>query len=190
MQTFEGTHAYELRSQPLQNLSERALAELFALVRSEVQVARVEIEEKARLGAAAGQSLGIAAVFLVIALFALSAALVAGLSTVVAPWLAALFVAILAGVIAGAFAGTAREKVSKAGGLLPTRTLDQIWYDANPPTTPLEAENRAESARQDFGKTLTAVEQRSARSSPIRDAILSGIAVTLGVVMRARTARR
>jgi len=190
MQTTEGTHAYELRSQPLQNLSERMIADLFTLVRSELQVARLEIDEKARVAFAAGRALTFATAFAVLAMLALGASIVAGLSMLIPVWLSALIVAVVAALIGAGLAADARSTVAKAGGLLPNQTLETLWLEANPARTPDETEQRAANARQDFNKTLSAVEQRSSRSSPIRDAILSGMGVTLGVVMQARNTRR
>ncbi len=186
----QGTRAYELKSQPIQNLSERAIAEVFDLVRTELQFARVEFDEKARAGVRAGQSVGLASLCLVVALGALAAAVTIGLSQLVALWLAALVVAALFGIVAVVFALSARATLARVGGLTSGATLDKLL----PPSglSADEAARRAEAAQQDLDRTANAigVVQRNLSPSPIRDAILGGIGIAIGVVLQARSGRR
>jgi len=186
----QGTRAYELKSQPIQNLSERAIAEMFDLVRNELQLARVEFDEKARAGVRAGQSLGVATICLVVALGAVGAAIGLGLSQTMTPWAAALVVAAIFGIVALALALSARATLARAGGLGTSATLDKVL-----PPSGLSAEDlerRTEAAQQDLDRTVNAIAiaQRNATPSPIRDAILAGIGTMLGVVLQARSGRR
>ena len=108
METIEGTHAYELRAQPTQNLSQRGINELFAVVRSEMQLARFEVEQKASAGRKAGRSFAKASIFLVLAGIAFSAAAVAALSAFMQLWVAALIVSVAYGIVALVLALNAR----------------------------------------------------------------------------------
>lgn len=186
----QGTRAYELRSQPIQSLSERAIAEVFDVVRTELQQARIEFDEKARAGIRAGQSLGLASICLIVALGTVAAAIVVGLAEIMALWVATLVVAVIFGVVALALAMSARATLARVGGLTNGVALDKVL----PPTSlsAEEAAGRAQAAQADLDRTVNAiaVSQRNASPSPIRDAILAGIGTMLGVVLQARSGRR
>src|SRR5271163_4360798 len=98
--TTQGARPYELQSQPIQNLSERAIGEVFDVARNELQLARLEFDEKARVGMQAAQSFGLASIALVVALGSLAAAIVVGLASVMTLWSAMLAVAVIFGIIA------------------------------------------------------------------------------------------
>ena len=191
MDMTEGTHAYELRAQSMPNLSRRAMADLFDVVRGEAELARVELGEKARVAAQGGMSLGLAALFLVAALVSLSAAYIGALSTIMAGWAAALVVAVVYLILAFVLASSGRATLARAGGLVPTRSLEHLLGESgSPPNTLAEAEQRVEAAQQNLEKTLAPMSQREATASPMRDVILSGIGVTLAAVQQARNGRR
>jgi hypothetical protein len=87
----------------------RSLGDLFSdltqnaslLARQEVQLAKVEMQEKAKEAGGEIASIGIGAALGNAALLALTAAAILGLSLYMSPWLAALVVALVLGVIAG-----------------------------------------------------------------------------------------
>jgi hypothetical protein len=185
---MQGTRAYELRSQPLQNLSQRAMAELFAVVRSEIELGRLELDEKARAGANAGRSFGLATLFLLLAAASLSAAILAGLTTFAPFWVAALILGLAYAIVAIVFANRGRFTLVQAGGLFPERTLDRVL--GMPAVTSEDAYSRSETAHRDLDRAVAAIGQRGAGQSPVRDAVLSGIAVTLAAVLQARNGQR
>lgn len=191
MNTTEQPRPYELGAQPLQNLSQRAIAELFSLIRADLQLARLEVETKTLAAFRAGRSIVWATSFFVLAFVALSTAVLAGLSTIVPLWLSALIVAAVYAVAGVALALNSRTIVAKAGGLAPTRSLEQLWGASDSsPATIAEAGQREESARQNLDRTVAALSNRSAGSSPMRDTILSGVGMTLGVVLQSRNGSR
>jgi len=191
MDSMEATHPYELRAQPMQNLSQRAIAELYTVVRSEVQLARLELDEKTDAALRGGRSFAFAGVFLVLALLAASAAAVSLLTSVLPIWAAALILAAGYGVIAALLAIRGMTIFNLVGGLVPSRSLERLLSPSEfPNSTPDETERRAESARQDLDRTVTVISQRSAAPSPMRDAILTGIATTVGVAHQARNGRQ
>jgi hypothetical protein len=87
----------------------RSLGDLFSdltqnaslLARQEVQLAKVEMQEKAKEAGGEIAIIGAGAALGNAALLALTAAAVLGLSLYMSPWLAALVVALVLGVIAG-----------------------------------------------------------------------------------------
>jgi hypothetical protein len=191
MNTTEQPRPYELGAQPLQNLSQRAIAELFSLIRADLQLARLEVETKTLAAFRAGRSIVWATSFFVLAFVALSTAVLAGLATIVPLWLSALIVAAVYAVAGVALALNSRTIVAKAGGLAPTRSLEQLWGASDSsPATIAEAGQREESARQNLDRTVAALSNRSAGSSPMRDTILSGVGMTLGVVLQSRNGSR
>jgi uncharacterized membrane protein YqjE len=191
MNTTEQAHPYELGAQPMQNLSQRALTELFSLIRADLQLARVELETKTLAAFRAGRSIVWATSFFVLALMALSAAVLAGLATLVPLWLSALIVAAVYAGAGGALVLHGRTIVEKAGGLAPTRSLEQLWgASGSSPATLAEAGEREESARQNLDRTVAALSNRNSGSSPMRDTILSGVGMTLGVVLQSRKSSR
>ena len=190
MNATETAHPYELGAQPMQNLSQRALTELFSLIRADLQLARVELETKTLAAFRAGRSIVWATSFFVLALVALSAAVLAGLATIVPLWLSALIVAGVYAIAGVALLLHGSSIVAKAGGLAPTRSLEQLWGSGSSPATLAEAGEREENARQNLDRTVAALSNRSSGSSPMRDTILSGVGMTLGVVLQSRKSSR
>ena len=116
---------------------ERSLAELTkqlsdqvtTLARKEVELAKAEMQIKAkRLGAGAG-AFGGAAVIGLFALGALTATLILALATAMDAWLAALIVTVLYAAIAGVAALLGKRKVDEGTPPVPERAIDTTKED-------------------------------------------------------------
>lgn len=111
------------------DLLRRAKDEIANLVRVELESARREMVVKVKrlsIGLAMG---AIALVFAVFAIVALTIAFVAGLSTLVAPWIAAAIVTVVYALIAAVAALAARSLVTRAVPPLPTTSLEHMKED-------------------------------------------------------------
>jgi membrane protein len=109
----------------LRRLSEQTTA----LVRQEVELAKVELAEKGKKAGMGAGMFGGAGALGLYALGALTACLVLALSTAVAPWLAALIVAVVYGAIAGVLALSGKKKVAAATPPVPEAALDSTKED-------------------------------------------------------------
>ncbi len=122
---------------PKDDLKERPLGELFrqftedvsTLIKQELQLARVEMMEKAK-GAGVGVGMvGAAGVLGVLALAALTAAAILALAIPLDGWAAALIVAAVYGLVAGALALAGRRKVKQAAPPVPDETMETVKED-------------------------------------------------------------
>lgn len=112
------------KERPLPELLREVTQELTTLVGKQVELAKVELSEKAR---EAGQGAGIiggAGLFGLLALGTLSAALILGLSAFLPDWAAALLVSLLYALIATVLFSRGKQKVSKASPVAPQQTID------------------------------------------------------------------
>lgn len=121
----------------LRQLSEQTTA----LVRQEVELAKVELAEKGKRAGIGAGLFGGAGTLGVYALGAFTAAAILALSTAVAPWLAALIVAAVYAAIAGVLALSGKKKVQQAGPPVPEQALDSTKEDVR------WVKTRAKSAR-------------------------------------------
>ncbi len=115
----------------LSDIVKQLTQDLSALVRSEVALAKTELQQNiAKLGTGAGLLGGAG----VIGLFALEFILLAVMFGIVAlglrAWLAALIVAVVLGIIAGVLAMSGKKTVQGAS-LAPTHAIDQMKTDIN-----------------------------------------------------------
>ena len=110
--------------QLLRELSE----ETSTLVRQEVQLAKVELTEKAKQAGKGAGLLAAAAVMGLAVLGALTAFLIAAIALVVPVWLSALIVAVLYGAIAGVLA-LAGKKALRQVSPKPEQTVDTLKED-------------------------------------------------------------
>ncbi len=106
------------------------LSELSAqLVRSELQLAQTEIQQKAkRVGVGAGL-LGTSGVVALFGLGALVTTAILALDLALPAWLAALIVAVLLLAVAGIAALVGKKQVSEATPLKPERAIDGVKQD-------------------------------------------------------------
>src|SRR5437764_10856774 len=100
-----------------------------ALVRKEVELAKAELQVKAKKAGIGAGMFGGAGIFGLYALGALTACAILALATAVAGWLAALIVGILWAAIAGALALTGKGKVQEATPPVPEQAVESVKED-------------------------------------------------------------
>ena len=100
-----------------------------ALVRKEVELAKVELEAKGRTAAAGAGMFGGAGLFGLFAFAALTACLILALATFLEPWIAALIVAVVYGAVAGILALRGKDRVQAASPPVPERAVDSTKED-------------------------------------------------------------
>lgn len=100
------------------------------LVRQEIELARAELSERGKRAGAGAGMLGTAAVVGLLALGALTAAIIAALATGMDTWLAALIVAVAYGAVAGIAAVIGKNRVVEAVPPAP-QTVETIKEDVS-----------------------------------------------------------
>ena len=110
---------------PLSTLFSELTQETVSLFRKEIQLARSELTDKARQAGRGAAEIAIGAVLLLVAVGALAAAAILGLSQVMQPWLAALIVAGVLALVGGILVATGLSNV-RTGNLAPRRTMDTL----------------------------------------------------------------
>lgn len=119
----------DLTDRPVSELIQRASQQTATLVRDEIRLAKLELEQKGkRLGAGAGM-LGGAGVVAVFGVGALVAALILVLATALDAWLAALIVAVALLALAGVLALTGKNKLQAATPPLPEEAIESTKQD-------------------------------------------------------------
>lgn len=103
--------------------------ETSTLVRQEVQLAKVELTEKARHAGKGGGLLAGAAVVGLALLGAFTAFLIALIALVVPVWLSALIVTVLYGVVAAVLALAGKKALQQAAPPKPEQTIDSLKED-------------------------------------------------------------
>ena len=117
--------------QSVGELVQRMSQQTATLVRQELRLATVELQEK---GKRAGQGAGMFGGAGLVALYgvgALIAAAVIGLGTVLEPWLAAVIVGAVLLVVAGVLALSGKRKVDEATPPLPEQALESTKRDVD-----------------------------------------------------------
>lgn len=110
---------------PLSTLFSELTQETVSLFRKEIQLARSELTDKARQAGRGAAEIAIGGVLLLVAVGALAAAAILGLSQVMQPWLAALIVAGVLALAGGILVATGLSNV-RTGNLAPRRTMDSL----------------------------------------------------------------
>ena len=125
------------RGQGATSLDEQSLSELLrqlsdqstTLARKEVELAKAEMQVKAkRLGIGAG-AFGAAGLIGLFAFGALTATLILALTTALAPWLSALIVAVVYAAVAGVLALTGKQRVEAGTPPVPERAIESSKQD-------------------------------------------------------------
>jgi hypothetical protein len=132
----------ELRDRPVGELLKQLSEETTTLVRQELELAKAEMAEKGKQAGLGAGMFGGAGVAGLLALIALSGALVAALDTAMPTWLAALIVGLLWAAGAGVLALRGRQKVQRATPPAPQETVDSVKEDVE------WAKTRAKSGRR------------------------------------------
>jgi hypothetical protein len=119
----------ELRDHSIGELVKELAGETSTLVRQEIDLAKAEMTDRAqRAGKGVGMLAAGAAVAL-LALGALTAALIAALDLAMPTWLAALIVTVVYGAMAGALVLIGRKQVQEAAPPVPEETIDSVKED-------------------------------------------------------------
>ncbi|MEA2189859.1 MAG: hypothetical protein QOK16_4870 [Solirubrobacteraceae bacterium] len=119
----------DLTDRPVSELIQRASQQTATLVRDEIRLAQLELQEKGkRLGIGAGM-LGGAGLVAVFGVGALVAALILALATVLDAWLAALLVAVGLLALAGMLALTGKGKLEQATPPVPEEAIESTKHD-------------------------------------------------------------
>ena len=181
MQQEEVARPYELRAQPAKALLQRLYRDVSDLATQEVELAKIEVHERAAVVSSAMRSLAFSAVYGVVGLAALAACVILLLGYVLALWFSALIVGIALLVVA-----VVTANASKRALLTVTEPLrSKLGALVGPPsgaTTTAELESRIEYTRRHLDETLAALEHKTDLAGPVRETALGlgslGVAVT------------
>jgi uncharacterized membrane protein YqjE len=125
----DGNGHTEARERPTAELMRELSDQTTALIRKEIELAKVEFDAKRRKATASAGMFGGAGLFGLFAFGALTACLILALATFLAPWLAALIVAVLYGAIAGVLALRGKKQLQQATPPVPEQAVDSTKED-------------------------------------------------------------
>ena len=131
----------DLRDHSISELLKDLATETSTLVRQEIDLAKAELSEKARVAGQGAGLLGGAAVVGLLAAGALTAYLILVLSEVMDAWLAALIVTVVMGAIAAVLGLQGRNRIRAATPAVPEQTIETVKEDVE------WAKTRTSSAR-------------------------------------------
>jgi uncharacterized membrane protein YqjE len=120
----------DLRSRPVGEVASDLARDVSLLVRQELELAKTEMREKARVAVPAIGMFAGAAVVALCAAGALTAFLVIALAEAVDAWLAALIVGVLLAATAALLAYVGKERIEDVGSPLPEETIENVKEDA------------------------------------------------------------
>jgi hypothetical protein len=118
-----------LRDHSISELVKDLATETSTLVRQEIDLAKAEMTDR---GKRAGKGVGVLAAGAVVALLALgamTAAVIAALDLAMATWLAALIVTVVYAAIAAVLVQTGRKQVQEAAPPVPGETIESVKED-------------------------------------------------------------
>jgi uncharacterized membrane protein YqjE len=127
--TAHDTPPEELRERPMGELVKQLGAQTSTLVRQEVDLAKAELSEKARVAGKGAGMFGGAAVVGLMAAGALTATLILVLDTAMDAWLAALIVTVVMGAVAAVLAIQGRNRMRAATPPVPEQTIETVKED-------------------------------------------------------------
>ena len=114
---------------PIGELLKRASEQTSRLVREELQLAQLEMQQKAKHAGIGAGLLGGAGIVALFGVAVLIATVVLLLATAMDPWLAALVVAVVLLAAAGAMALAGKQQVAEAAPAKPERAIDSVHDD-------------------------------------------------------------
>jgi uncharacterized membrane protein YqjE len=117
------------RDQSISELVKDLANETSTLVRQEIDLAKAEMTARGKQAGKGAAMLGAGAVVALLALGALTAAIIAALDNAMPTWLAALIVTVVYAAIAGALLSTGRKQVREAAPPVPEQTIDSVKED-------------------------------------------------------------
>jgi uncharacterized membrane protein YqjE len=118
------------RDRPLGELVKELSEEASALIRQELELAKIELADKGRKAAAGGALLSAGLLFAHLSLAVFSAAAVLALTLVFQPWLAAVIVGAAYLVLAAILLAVGKRELGQAGSPVPEETVQTIREDA------------------------------------------------------------
>ncbi len=119
----------EARERPTADLLRELSEQTTALVRKEIELAKVELTEKGKRAGTGAGLFGGAALLAAFAFGAVTACLILALATVTAAWLAALIVGVVYAAIAGALVLAGRRQVRRATPPVPEQAVETTKED-------------------------------------------------------------
>src|SRR5215208_3074140 len=125
---MNGGTSGDARERPIGELVKELSSQTSALVRQEIELARAELQQKGKLAGKGVGVLGGAAVGGLLALGALTAALIALLDKAMATWVSALIVMALWAVLAAALAKAGQKSLQRATPPAP-QTIETVKED-------------------------------------------------------------
>ena len=132
----------DLRERPTSELLKQLSDQTTTLVRQEIELAKLELQEKGKKAGIGAGMFGGAGVFGLYAVGALTATIILALATFLPGWLAALIVTVVYGAIAGVLALRGKSEVKEAAPLVPEQAVDTTKEDVR------WVKTKAQSARQ------------------------------------------
>jgi uncharacterized membrane protein YqjE len=135
-------HGMDLRERPTSELLRQLSDQTTTLVRQEIELAKLELQEKGKKAGAGAGMFGGAGVLGLYAVGALTATIILALATFLPGWLAALIVTVVYAAIAGILALRGKAKVKEATPPVPQQAVDTTKEDVR------WVKTRAQSARQ------------------------------------------
>jgi uncharacterized membrane protein YqjE len=121
--------ANQLRDASTGDLFKRLSQQTSELVRKELDLAKAELTEKGKTAGKSAGMFGGAGLFGLTAFLALTACLIALLSTAMEVWLAALIVTVVYAAVAGVLALIGRRKLKEATPPAPEQTIETLKED-------------------------------------------------------------
>ena len=119
----------DLREEPIGDLVKRLSEQTSQLVRDEIRLAQLELQEKGKKAGMGAGMFGGAGVVALYGVGALVAAAILALATAVEPWLAALIVAVVLFAIAGVLALSGKKQVEQATPPKPEQAMASVQRD-------------------------------------------------------------
>lgn len=132
----------ELREQSIGELFGRLSQQMSALVRQEVELAKVELREKGKRAGAGAGLIGGGGLLGLGAFAALTTTVILVLATFLHAWLAALIVTVVYAAGAAALAMTGKKRVQAVGSPMPAQTIETLKEDAQWAKTQLRSDSR------------------------------------------------
>jgi membrane protein len=124
---FKGADDDQSVGELVQQLSQQTAA----LVRQEMRLATVELQEKGKRAGVGAGMFGGAGVVALYGVGALIAAAILGIGTFLEPWIAAVIVGVVLLAVAGILALTGKKQVEQAGPPVPEQALESTKRDVD-----------------------------------------------------------
>ena len=124
---FKGTDDDQAVGELVQQLSQQTAA----LVRQEMRLATVELQQKGKKAGIGAGMFGGAGVVALYGVGALIAAAILGIATFLEPWIAAVIVGVVLLAVAGILALTGKKQVEQAGPPVPEEALESAKRDVD-----------------------------------------------------------